>query len=35
VRLSFLEHARCGVPMTLLSLLLALAWLYGMGYAAL
>jgi Na+/H+ antiporter NhaD/arsenite permease-like protein len=34
VRLSFLEHARCGVPMTLLSLLLALAWLYGMGYAA-
>jgi Na+/H+ antiporter NhaD/arsenite permease-like protein len=32
VRLSFLEHARCGVPMTLLSLLLALAWLYGMGY---
>jgi hypothetical protein len=33
VRLSFLEHARCGVPMTLLSLLLALAWLYGAGHA--
>jgi Na+/H+ antiporter NhaD/arsenite permease-like protein len=32
VRLSFLEHARCGVPMTLLSLLLALAWLYATGY---
>jgi Na+/H+ antiporter NhaD/arsenite permease-like protein len=32
VRLSFVEHARCGVPITLLSLLLALAWLYGMGY---
>jgi Na+/H+ antiporter NhaD/arsenite permease-like protein len=35
VRLSFAEHARCGVPMTLLSLLLALVWLYGMGGAAL
>jgi Na+/H+ antiporter NhaD/arsenite permease-like protein len=34
VRLSFAEHAKCGVPMTLLSLLLALAWLYGAGYAA-
>jgi hypothetical protein len=34
VRLTFLEHARCGVPMTLLSLLLALAWLYGVGHAA-
>jgi Na+/H+ antiporter NhaD/arsenite permease-like protein len=33
VILTFTEHARCGVPMTLLSLLLALAWLYGMGYA--
>ncbi|MGH6913366.1 MAG: SLC13 family permease [Geminicoccales bacterium] len=33
VRLSFAEHAKCGVPMTLLSLLLALGWLYGMGYA--
>ncbi len=27
VRLSFLEHAACGVPMTLLSLLFAIAWL--------
>jgi Na+/H+ antiporter NhaD/arsenite permease-like protein len=33
VVLTFAEHARCGVPMTLFSLLLALAWLYGMGYA--
>jgi Na+/H+ antiporter NhaD/arsenite permease-like protein len=33
VVLTFAEHARCGVPMTLLSLLLALAWIYGMGYA--
>jgi Na+/H+ antiporter NhaD/arsenite permease-like protein len=33
VALSFAEHARCGVPMTLLSFLVALAWLYGMGYA--
>jgi Na+/H+ antiporter NhaD/arsenite permease-like protein len=33
VVLTFAEHARCGVPMTLLSLLLALAWVYGMGYA--
>ena len=32
VFLSFAEHARCGVPITLLSLLLALAWLYGVGY---
>ena len=31
VRLSFAEHARCGVPMTLLSLLLALAWLFAHG----
>jgi Na+/H+ antiporter NhaD/arsenite permease-like protein len=28
VRLSFLDHARCGVPMTLASLLLAFAWLW-------
>jgi Na+/H+ antiporter NhaD/arsenite permease-like protein len=28
VRLSFLEHAKCGVPMTLLSLLFAFAWLW-------
>jgi Na+/H+ antiporter NhaD/arsenite permease-like protein len=32
VVLTFAEHARCGVPMTLLSLLLALAWLALMGY---
>jgi Na+/H+ antiporter NhaD/arsenite permease-like protein len=32
VQLSFLEHARCGVPMTLLSFFLALGWLYGRGY---
>jgi hypothetical protein len=32
VRLSFAEHARCGVPMILLSLLLAVAGLYRMGY---
>jgi Na+/H+ antiporter NhaD/arsenite permease-like protein len=31
--LTFAEHARCGVPMTLLSVLLALAWLALMGYA--
>ena len=34
VVLTFAEHARCGVPMTLLSLVLALAWLTLMGYAA-
>ena len=33
VILTFAEHARCGVPMTLLSLLLALAWLVLMGHA--
>ena len=33
VVLTFAEHARCGVPMTLLSLLLALAWVSAMGYA--
>lgn len=27
VQVTFAEHARCGVPMTLISLLLALAWL--------
>ena len=27
VRLSFLDHARCGVPMTLLSMAMAIAWL--------
>jgi Na+/H+ antiporter NhaD/arsenite permease-like protein len=35
VVLTFAEHARCGVPLTLLSLLIALAWIYGMGYASL
>ena len=33
VALTFAEHARCGVPMTLLSLLLALAWVSATGYA--
>ncbi len=32
LRLSFLEHARCGVPMTLLSFVLALIWLLAMGH---
>ena len=31
VRLGFLEHARCGLPMTLLSFAFALAWLWLMG----
>jgi Na+/H+ antiporter NhaD/arsenite permease-like protein len=35
VELSFAEHARCGVPMTLLSLLFGLAWLLAMGHAPL
>jgi Na+/H+ antiporter NhaD/arsenite permease-like protein len=35
VVLTFAEHARCGVPMTLLSVLVALAWLALMGYAGL
>jgi Na+/H+ antiporter NhaD/arsenite permease-like protein len=35
VVLTFAEHARCGVPMTLLSLLLAAAWLALMGYVGL
>jgi len=30
---TFAEHAKCGVPMTLLSFLLALAWLGLMGHA--
>jgi Na+/H+ antiporter NhaD/arsenite permease-like protein len=34
VRLSFLEHARCDVPMTLLSLLFAFAWLWLLRHAA-
>ena len=32
VVLSFVEHARCGIPMTLLSLLLAVAWLLLLGH---
>ena len=32
VVLSFAEHARCGIPMTLLSLLLAVAWLLLLGH---
>jgi Na+/H+ antiporter NhaD/arsenite permease-like protein len=32
VVVSFAEHARCGVPMTLLSFLLALAWLVVIGH---
>lgn len=32
VTLGFWEHARCGVPMTLVSLLLAVGWLWAMGY---
>jgi Na+/H+ antiporter NhaD/arsenite permease-like protein len=35
VVLSFAEHARCGVPMTLLSLAFGLAWLLAMGHARL
>jgi Na+/H+ antiporter NhaD/arsenite permease-like protein len=35
VVLSFAEHARCGVPMTLLSFAFALAWLLAMGHAPL
>jgi hypothetical protein len=31
VVLTFAEHARCGVPMTLASFLLALAWLSFLG----
>jgi Na+/H+ antiporter NhaD/arsenite permease-like protein len=29
VRLGFVEHARCGIPMTLLSMLFAVAWFIG------
>jgi Na+/H+ antiporter NhaD/arsenite permease-like protein len=35
VAVGFVEHARCGVPMTFLSLLLALAWLIAMGHVRL
>jgi Na+/H+ antiporter NhaD/arsenite permease-like protein len=31
VVLTFAEHARCGVPMTLASCLIALAWLFFPG----
>jgi Na+/H+ antiporter NhaD/arsenite permease-like protein len=34
VRVSFFDHARCGVPMTLLSFLFAFAWLYALRHAA-
>ncbi len=32
VRLGFVEHARCGVPMTLLSMGFAVLWLWGTGW---
>lgn len=32
VTLGFAEHARCGVPMTLLSMGLAVLWLWGTGH---
>lgn len=31
VTLSFRAHARCGIPITLISMALALAWLHGVG----
>lgn len=31
VRLGFADHARCGIPITLLSCGLAAVWLYGIG----
>lgn len=31
VRLGFLEHARCGIPMTAFSLGFACAWLWATG----
>ncbi len=33
IALSFADHARCGVPMTLASLALAIGWLWLLGYA--
>lgn len=33
VTLRFAEHARCGIPMTLASLALAIGWLWLMGHA--
>jgi len=35
VRLGFVEHARCGVPMTLLSMAAAVLWLWATGWMAL
>ncbi|HEY0833708.1 MAG TPA: SLC13 family permease [Azospirillum sp.] len=32
VRLGFVEHARCGVPMTLLSMAVAVVWLWATGW---
>lgn len=34
VRLGFREHATCGVPMTLLAMMLAMAWLLSCGAIA-
>ena len=31
VRLGFMEHARCGVPMTLLSVAVSIVWLAAVG----
>lgn len=31
--LGFREHAKCGIPMTLASIALAIGWLWAMGYA--
>ncbi|MBP2298037.1 SLC13 family permease [Azospirillum picis] len=35
VRLGFVEHARCGVPMALLSMAVAAVWLWAGGWMAL
>ncbi len=35
VRLGFIEHARCGVPMALLSMAVAAVWLWAGGWMAL
>jgi Na+/H+ antiporter NhaD/arsenite permease-like protein len=32
VRLGFMEHARCGIPMTLMSLAFACLWLWASGF---
>ncbi|MDQ2103370.1 SLC13 family permease [Azospirillum sp. C340-1] len=32
VRLGFVEHARCGIPITLLSMGFAVLWLWGTGW---